>query len=315
MHVRGTVVGIVVGTTTTHRSADQLVGLLPAAVEYAIIASAVVGPKLASGVERSQARRDIEAIIEEGAFRAVYQPVCGLAAGNAVGFEALTRFGDGTPPDRRFAQAESVDLGPALELACLTEALRSADRLPGDGWLSLNVSPGLVLAGDELRRIIAHAGRPLVLELTEHSPVDDYQELRAAITRVGPDVRLAIDDAGAGFASFRHILELAPHFVKLDIGLVRGIDRDPARQALVAGMEYFASQTKATLIAEGIETADEKRALAKLRVSLGQGYLLGRPAPSDEWLEDRPSGRGPGAIRREGAAARTLSATSGRIAP
>jgi EAL domain-containing protein (putative c-di-GMP-specific phosphodiesterase class I) len=87
-----------------------------------------------------------------------------------------------------------------------------------------------------------------------------------------------VDDAGAGFASLRHILELDPAFVKLDISLIRGIDRDPAKQALVVGMRHFARTTKCRLIAEGVETEAEAQTLTELDVRLVQGYLLGRPA-------------------------------------
>ena len=311
MRVAGEVVGVVVGMTNEARSADQLVELLPAAVEYAAVAGAVIGPQLVSGTDHSHLRREIGAVIDHRRLRSVFQPVVSLAGSNTVGFEALTRFEVGMPPDRRFREAESVGLGAALELACLTEALRAADRLPEDHWLSLNVSPSLVLAGDGLERIISGVRRPLVLELTEHSPVDDYQRLRAAIARLGPALRVAIDDAGAGFASFRHILELRPDFVKLDIAMVRGIDADPARQALVAGMEYFATRTAATLIAEGIETAHERRTLAQLGVTLGQGYLLGKPAEAGAWTgratslqslesRDRRSTAAPAATRMSG---------------
>ena len=289
MRVAGEVVGVVVGMTNEGRSADELVELLPAVVEYAAVAGAVIGPRLVSGRDHSRSRREIEAVIEHRRLRSVFQPVVSLVGGKNAGFEALTRFEDGTPPDRRFREAESVGLGAALELACLAEALRAADRLPDDHWLSLNVSPSLVLASVGLQRVISGVRRPLVLELTEHSPVDDYQALRAAIAQLGPALRVAIDDAGAGFASFRHILELRPDFVKLDIAMVRGIDADPARQALVAGMEYFATRTNATLIAEGIETAHERRTLAQLGVTLGQGYLLGKPAEAGAWSDGATS--------------------------
>ncbi len=309
MRVGGDVVGVVVGMTSEGQSAERLVGRLPAVVEYAAVAGAVIGPQLASGSERSRARQAIEAIIEQQALRSVFQPIVGLGKGKVVGFEALTRFADGVPPDRRFSEAESLGLGLALELACLRKAVSSADRLPGDAWLSLNVSPALVLASDDLQGIIAATRRPLVLEVTEHSPVDDYLALRSAIDRLRPKVKLAIDDAGAGFASFRHILELGPDFVKLDIGLIRAIDSDPARQALVAGMEFFAARTKATLIAEGIETVAERRTLTQLRVSLGQGYLLGRPAPIEQWLLAKPSIQPSESGNRRKIAAPTLSST------
>lgn len=88
-----------------------------------------------------------------------------------------------------------------------------------------------------------------------------------------------MDDAGAGFASFRHILELGPAFVKLDRSLIAGIDGDPAKQALVAGMLQFARSTGCRLIAEGVETEPERAALVGLGLRLAQGHLLGRPVP------------------------------------
>jgi EAL domain-containing protein (putative c-di-GMP-specific phosphodiesterase class I) len=88
-----------------------------------------------------------------------------------------------------------------------------------------------------------------------------------------------VDDAGASFASLRHILELDPAFVKLDISLIRGIDRDPAKQGLVAGMRHFARTTKCRIIAEGVESEAEAQTLTELDVRLVQGYLFGRPAP------------------------------------
>jgi len=117
----------------------------------------------------------------------------------------------------------------------------------------------------------------LVLEITEHDQIDDYPALREGLALLGPTIRVAVDDAGAGYASLRHILELAPSFVKLDIGLIRGIDTDSARQALIAGMGYFALKRKLRLIAEGIETPAELKTLIALGVAYGQGYLLGRP--------------------------------------
>ena len=124
----------------------------------------------------------------------------------------------------------------------------------------------------------------MVLEITEHVAIDDYVALRAELATLEPKIRLAVDDAGAGYASFRHILELAPDFVKLDIGLIRGINDDPARQALVAGMGYFATKSRIRLVAEGVETIAELRTLRSLAIHYGQGYLLGRPQ----------DGRGPG---------------------
>jgi EAL domain-containing protein (putative c-di-GMP-specific phosphodiesterase class I) len=124
----------------------------------------------------------------------------------------------------------------------------------------------------------------VIIELTEHERIDDYDAVRAAFARFGPSVRLAVDDAGSGYASMRHILSLQPSYVKLDIEWVRGIHNDPVRRSLVSGLSYFAEATGSELIAEGIESDEERAALLELGVKLGQGFLLGRPAPTSELL-------------------------------
>jgi len=118
-----------------------------------------------------------------------------------------------------------------------------------------------------------------VIEVTEHEPIDDYEAVRASISALGPDVRVAVDDAGAGIANFGHIVELRPDYVKLDASLIRGIDGDPTRQALVVGLRHFARSLGHDVIAEGVETEAELQTLRSLGVRLAQGYLLGRPGP------------------------------------
>jgi EAL domain-containing protein (putative c-di-GMP-specific phosphodiesterase class I) len=197
-----------------------------------------------------------------------------------VGYEALTRFADGERPDRVFAAANRVGLGHDFELATLTAAVAaSASLKPASAYLSVNVSPEFVRSGlaNELLELVR---RPVTVEVTEHVPIDDYAGLREAVRSLGRGVRLAVDDAGAGFASLRHVLELQPDVVKLDIALVRGIDSDPARQALVAGMVHFSERGAFALVAEGVETEAERDALVGLHVTCGQGYLFGRPEPA-----------------------------------
>jgi EAL domain-containing protein (putative c-di-GMP-specific phosphodiesterase class I) len=122
--------------------------------------------------------------------------------------------------------------------------------------------------------------RPVVLELTEHDRVDDYGALRDALSRLTPHVHVSIDDAGAGFASLRHVLELRPEFMKLDRSWIAGLDADPTRQALVCGLSHFSRATGCRLIAEGVERAGEASALQQFDVELGQGFLFGEPAPA-----------------------------------
>jgi EAL domain-containing protein (putative c-di-GMP-specific phosphodiesterase class I)/FixJ family two-component response regulator len=272
-------VGILAAGTASELRPAEAIELGAMLEEYGAVARALLVPELVS--QRTQARvgLEIEEVIRTSAFKPVFQPVVDLDTGLAIGAEALTRFADGTRPDIRFEQASALGLGIRLELATLQAAIGASRALPAGSWVSLNVSPGLILARDGLAELLTRSSRPVVLEVTEHVPVGDYPALRAAIDRLRPVIRLAIDDAGAGFASFRHILELRPDYVKLDLGLVRGIDADPARQALVAGMRYFATKTTCRLIAEGIETPTELATLRTLAVQMGQGYLLGRPEP------------------------------------
>jgi EAL domain-containing protein (putative c-di-GMP-specific phosphodiesterase class I)/DNA-binding response OmpR family regulator len=277
IHAGRDIVGVLLLATDRRLDAARLATLLPTAVEYAALAGAILGPDLLNRQRDVDLRRTVESLIRRRAFAPVFQPIVDLENGATLGYEALTRFSDGERPERRFADADAVGLGVELELACLQAALANAGSLRG-GWLSLNVSPDLVLATDRLGQALERSPSPVVLEITEHLPVTDYLAFRRAIDELGDGVQVAIDDAGAGFSSFRHIVELAPQFVKLDIGLVRGIDHDPVRQALVSGMDFFALKTGCRLIAEGVETPDERDMLRTLSVELGQGFLLGPPA-------------------------------------
>jgi EAL domain-containing protein (putative c-di-GMP-specific phosphodiesterase class I) len=143
--------------------------------------------------------------------------------------------------------------------------------------LSINLSADVLEHEPALKGLFAGTDRAVIVELTEHERVDDYEAVRASLERLGPNVKLAIDDAGSGFASLRHIFALQPAYVKLDMEWVRGIDRDPIRRALVSGLVYFGAETGCDLIAEGIETDEELAALRELGIQLGQGYLLARP--------------------------------------
>jgi EAL domain-containing protein (putative c-di-GMP-specific phosphodiesterase class I)/DNA-binding response OmpR family regulator len=271
-----------------------LAGRLPVLESFGAVASALLGPGILARQRRGEVRGELESVLARHAFMAVFQPILDLATGRVVGHEALTRFDDQTRPDRRFADAAAVGLGLELESACLDAAVEASKGLPGGGWLSLNVSPDLLLERHRLRACLAPATRPSVLEVTEHVAIEDYRVFREAVSSIDSDIRLSVDDAGAGFASFRHILELRPDFVKLDIGLVRDIDLDDVRQALVAGIVYFARKSGCQLVAEGIERAGERDQLRSLGVDLGQGYLLGRPEPTTSPLARRTPPRDAG---------------------
>jgi EAL domain-containing protein (putative c-di-GMP-specific phosphodiesterase class I)/DNA-binding response OmpR family regulator len=275
------VLGLLALTTqsfVTSANASERSRALSAAIDFAGIAAGLLGPALNERLDNGS-RTALDTVLAERAFAPVYQPIVDLRDGRLIGYEALTRFADGTPPEVRFAEAATAERSVELEQATLSAAVQHSAALPEDCWLSLNVSPSLVLDSDVLPPLLAGSGRRVVLEITEHDPVHDYQALRRAIARLGDGVELSVDDAGSGFASLRHVLALGPSFMKLDASWVSGIDADPARQALIAGLSHFAAETGCHLIAEGIERQTELDMLQRLEVELGQGYFLGEPAP------------------------------------
>lgn len=282
----GRTIGLLV--VSEARGAEESLASLADRLPVLIEVGELAGPLLGAGFElidaSSGARVRLDGILANRAFAPVFQPVCDLATGHVVGLEALTRF-IGAGPEEVFGQAQLLGRLQELEIATLTVALAAAERLPLDRWLSVNVSPGLLADTPTLERLLAGCQRHVVLELSEHEAVIDYGTLTTSLKGLGSGVSLAIDDAGAGFSSLRHILETSPAWVKLDIGLVRGVDADPARQALVAGLVHFALQARISLIAEGIETRAEFDTLKALGVEFGQGFLIARPAAiSDEML-------------------------------
>jgi EAL domain-containing protein (putative c-di-GMP-specific phosphodiesterase class I) len=272
-------IGVLSVGATSEDHARRLSDRLATLTEFSVMSAAVLGPMLSERWQRDRIRADVQGVIEARAFTPVFQPIVDLATRRFVGYEALTRFSDGTRPDLRFLAADEVGMMVRLEMACLHVQVEQARRLPAGSFLSLNVSPTLAVCVTPLLDVVAAVDRPVVLEVTEHAEIDDYPRLMAALDQVRSHAMLAVDDAGAGYAGLHHILELRPQYVKLDISLVRNIDSDPARQAMVTGMARFAESVGCALIAEGIETENELTTLKLLKVAFGQGYFLARPAP------------------------------------
>jgi PAS domain S-box-containing protein len=272
--------GVVAIGTCDDGYASDLIERLPAVAEFAATASALLSRDLERGRREETIRGRVERILASRTIWPVFQPVFALDSGRPVGYEALARFEDG-PPDRLISEAHVVGLGRRLEVACATAALDASLAFPTDTWLSLNVSPDVILRSRRFGRLVRAAARLIVIEITEHDEIDDYPAIRRAVGRLGPGVSLAVDDAGSGFASLRHVVELRPRFLKLDVSLVRGVDRDTTRQAMIAGMRHFAARVGCEVIAEGIEQPAELDMLRELGVPLGQGYVLGRPAPPE----------------------------------
>jgi EAL domain-containing protein (putative c-di-GMP-specific phosphodiesterase class I) len=275
------IVGDIALGTCSVESVVSLRDRLSTVEEFAVMASALLGPATAARDRADALQRTIRGVLETRSFHPVFQPIVKLASREVVGFEALTRFDSGQRPDLCFADAWSVGLGPELELATLGAAVSAARGLPPSVFLDLNASPRLLAHNEQVRSTLSAADRPLVLEITEHETIDDYDALRDAIRTLGHDIRVAVDDAGAGVANFGHIIDLRPDFVKLDISLVRRVNTNLGRQAMVVGMRHFSRTAGCRLIAEGVETPEEADTLTALGVEFGQGYLFGRPEPID----------------------------------
>lgn len=225
----------------------------------------------------------VRACRRPGVLRMDFQPIVDTARGTVVGYEALARF-SGPPqatPDRWFAVARTAGFGTELEAQALRIALKAQAALPSNCFLSVNIGPD-ALTSSAVASVLAAAGdlRGIVIEITEQTAVACYDALVTALAPArAAGALLAVDDAGAGFASLKHITVLRPDFVKVDRDLVAGIDTDETKAAVVEALGMFTSRLDAWLIAEGVETIAELDRLLSLRVPLVQGYGLGRPRP------------------------------------
>ncbi|MGX5666959.1 sensor domain-containing phosphodiesterase [Rhizobium daejeonense] len=230
--------------------------------------------------------------LEQDGLTMVYQPIVGLGDGNVLGFEALARFpfGPSRPPNVWFAEAFEVERGVDLELKAIHLGLEGTRWLPEGAYLALNASPATLLDPRFAELAKGQSPQQIVVEVTEHAGIHDYDRLGAALAPLRAlGMRLAVDDAGAGYASLRHILNLKPDIIKLDAELCRDIDDDPARRALIASLVAFARDTGSKLIAEGVETAETLETLKKLGIDAAQGFHLGRPMAGIEIGKWRPS--------------------------
>jgi EAL domain-containing protein (putative c-di-GMP-specific phosphodiesterase class I) len=212
----------------------------------------------------------------------VFQPIVDVAAATVAGYEALSRFPGTATPDVWFAAAAEAGLGAELEALAIAKALDAMADLPAGAFLTVNVSPHL-LGSPPVQRALA--GRPdlhrVVVELTEHTPVDDLDTLRRQTDALrARGALIALDDAGSGYSGLQQLAALRPQIVKLDRALIAGAGTDPVRMALAEMLGGFADRIGAWLLAEGLETPAELAAFARLGVPLAQGWLLGRPAPS-----------------------------------
>jgi EAL domain-containing protein (putative c-di-GMP-specific phosphodiesterase class I) len=251
---------------------------------FAEVISAHLEPLAAHHEQLAAAREAITHVIEAGGPKMALQPIVRLSDGCVAGYEALARFS--SPADDTqwwFQAAADCGLSTALESSAVEAALRLLPRIPETAYLAVNVSASALLDGADIVDMATgrHAPR-LVLELTEHHRIESQEQLNEALDRVRKARgRIAVDDAGSGYAGLQRILALRPEVLKLDRSLVNGVAGHLGQQAMCQAMVDFSRRMGADLVAEGVETEDDLLMLRGLGVSHAQGYLLGRPSLAD----------------------------------
>ncbi|HTU10479.1 MAG TPA: EAL domain-containing protein [Allosphingosinicella sp.] len=233
---------------------------------------------------RREKEARIQAVVDGAELGIVYQPIWSLAENRPIGFESLSRFTAQPirPPDQWFGEAAEIGRGVELELLAIRHALANLSAFPRDVYVSVNAASETVLSPLLAEMLDGQPLDRIVLEITEHDCIDDFEALEGAIAPLrARGLRVAVDDAGAGHSGLQQILKMRPDLIKLDRSLIEGIGDDPGRRALAAALTMFARETGSRLIAEGVETEAELAMLRALGMEKVQGYLLGRPVPLD----------------------------------
>ncbi|MFB0919737.1 MAG: bifunctional diguanylate cyclase/phosphodiesterase [Oscillospiraceae bacterium] len=218
----------------------------------------------------------------------VFQPIVSLRDGAVYGYEALSRGPENSEmhyPSVLFDCAEKYGKTWELEQLCRMTAIETVHRLQAQFRLFLNVNPKVIhdekfkegFTKDYLRENGINPEN-VVFEITEKGVVSNIEDFIGTIDHYkNQNYKIAVDDAGAGYSGLNMITDIHPHFIKLDMNLIRGIDRDTTKQSLIKSFTEFASLTNTYLVAEGIETRDELMKLIEIGVHYGQGFFLQRP--------------------------------------
>jgi EAL domain-containing protein (putative c-di-GMP-specific phosphodiesterase class I) len=252
-------------------------------------AAVILEPGVVERNRRAQVLDRLEPLMALGGPLVVLQPIVELATGARIGAEALSRFPAAweKAPDVCFAEAHSVGLGDELELQALASAAEHLELVPG--YIAMNISPATLLTPEAAALFDRLPLDRVLLELSEHDQVEDYDALMAVLTPLRErGMRLAIDDVGAGFSSLRHIVLTAPDVIKLDRSMIDGVSTDPVLTTLVRSLVSFGHDCDSQVVAEGVETEEDAAALLALGVDYGQGWHFGRPAPAEDLMAPFP---------------------------
>ncbi|MDP4023113.1 EAL domain-containing protein [Methylobacterium sp. NEAU 140] len=268
--------------TPDHSLTTRDLGVLRLCAE---VVTAVVEKDRRIAQDHAVRRQRIADLIAARALTLRFQPIYSVSDGRLTGFEALTRFTEAPQrsPDVWFAEAAAVGLGTELEFLAVETALAAKASLDPSLKLTVNLSPASVVSPRFAEVFAAIPLDRVVVELTEHAVIADYDALRAALAPFrARGLRLAIDDVGAGHSTFRHVLDLAPEFIKLDRSLIQDLHADSARRALAEALTSYGRRIGCEVVAEGVETPAEYAVLRAIGVTRAQGFLLGAPMPLEE---------------------------------
>ncbi|MDT8902152.1 EAL domain-containing protein [Anaeroselena agilis] len=237
----------------------------------------------------TEAVKELKKIIGQQAVTTVFQPIVSLTDGSVIGYEALSRGPRGSMlerPDALFSAAAEGDLIWELEYLCRTKALEKAKDIVASKMLFINVDPKIIddhrfqkgLTRELLQNYCAETGN-IIFEITEKTAISDYRSFcRILENYKSQGYRIAIDDTGAGYSGLKTLAQTRPHFIKVDMDLVRDIDKDGLKQAMMKALRDISAMTGSQIIAEGIETRDELAALIAIGIPYGQGFFLQKPA-------------------------------------
>lgn len=229
-----------------------------------------------------------------------FQPIVSLKNGEFIGYEALTRGPKESPlhfPDRLFGCAKRLNKIWELDLLCRITAIEKAKAIVGDKYLFINIDPDIIKDAEfkkgftkEYLRSHGISPKHIIFEITEHTAISDYKGFKEVIDNYRTQgYRIAIDDVGDGYSGLRMLSETRPNFIKIDMELIRNIDKDMLKRELLKCIQKFAESTNIKIIAEGIESYDELKTLIDIGVEFGQGYFVQRPSP--EFIEINPAVR------------------------
>lgn len=249
------------------------------------LASKIIDKKLALEQQFNGMNLSVKSVLTPLKIKTLYQPIYSIKKSKITGYESLSRFSspDYRSPDIWFNEANQVGLGKKLELIAVAQAIKGLEALPKDRDISINVSPELIIDGSLMPLLKNIPFERVILEITEHAPIVDYPAFRSSLyTLRQKGIRLAIDDAGAGYSTFQHILELDVDFIKLDISLIKNISVDTKRKSLATAILAFAKSENCKVVAEGVETINEFLELSRLGVDKVQGYFISHPLPIEE---------------------------------